>query len=61
MYTVQDARRECKELLEEGYGFSGVRVFLNDLSRSRDITWDENMQIMVELMDSGVDCSITTY
>ena len=61
IYTAKDALRECKELLEEGYGFSGVRIFLNDLARSKDITWEENLQIMNELMQSGIDCSIATF
>lgn len=61
MYTAQDAKRECKELLNEGYGFSGVRIFLNDLARSKDITWEENLQIMVELLSEGIDCSIATF
>lgn len=61
MFTVDMARQGCKELLEEGYGFSGVRIYLNDLARSKDITWEENKQIMFELLDSGVDCSIATF
>lgn len=61
MYTVQDAKRECKELLQEGYGFSAIRIFLNDLARSKDITWEENKQIMLELMKNGIDCSIRTF
>lgn len=61
MYTVNDARRECKELLEEGYGFGAVRIFLHDLARGKDITWEECSQIMKELLNSGIDCSITTF
>ena len=50
MYTAKDARRECKELFEEGYGFDAVRIFLNDLSRGKDITWEENREIMSEIL-----------
>ena len=60
MYTAEDARRECMELLREGYGFMSIRIFLNDLARSRDITWAENKQIMLELMSSGINYSIAT-
>lgn len=61
MYDVNDARREVKELIEEGYGFSAIRIFLNDLARSKDITWDENRQLMIELIDANIDCSIITF
>lgn len=64
MYTANDARRECKELFEEGYGFNAVRIFLNDLSRAKDITWEENKQIMHEILDGklgNVDSSISTF
>lgn len=53
MYTAKDARRECKELFEEGYGFDAVRIFLNDLSRGKDITWEENREIMREILTGG--------
>ena len=61
MYDVKDAKRECKELLAEGYGFSAVRIFLHDLARSKDITWQDVTKIMVELLDDGADCSIATF
>lgn len=41
MYTADDARREVKECLQEGYGFDYIRIFLNDLKRGGDITKDE--------------------
>lgn len=50
MYTVEDARRECKELFEEGYGFNAVRIFLNDLRRGKDISKDECNTIMEEIL-----------
>lgn len=64
MYTINDARRECKELFEEGYGFGAVRIFLNDLARGKDITWEENSQIMKEILTGQfgeIDCSISTF
>lgn len=63
MYTVNDARRECKELFDEGYGFGTVRIFLNDLARAKDITWDENKQIMREIIEGKFgdnECSFNT-
>lgn len=63
MYTINDARRECKELFNEGYGFNAVRIFLNDLSRAHDITWEENKIIMHEILSGEfgkVDCSFGT-
>ena len=64
MYTVDDARRECRELFEEGYGFDSVRIFLNDLSRGKDISWEDNRQIMREIIEGKfgkVGCSFGTY
>ena len=64
MYTADDARREVKECLEEGYGFNFIRIFLNDLTRSKDITSEENKQIMHDLIDGkfgDVECSYSTF
>lgn len=64
MYTVDDARREVKECLEEGYGFNYIRIFLNDLTRSKDITSEENKQIMHDLIDGkfgDVECAYSTF
>lgn len=63
MYTINDARREMNELFDEGWGFGAVRVFLNDLSRSGDITWDENKQLCREIIErtGGKGCSIPTF
>lgn len=64
MYTYDDARREVKECLEEGYGFNFIRIFLNDLTRSKDITSEENEQIMHDLIDGkfgDVECSYSTF
>lgn len=60
-YTIEDAKRECKELIEEGYGFGPIRIFLNDLSRAKDITWEENSEIQRWLIDIMEDCSIATF
>lgn len=51
MYTINDARREMKELFEEGYGWNAVRIFLNDLKRGNDITKEEHEQLMRELIE----------
>ena len=63
MYTLNDARRECKELFDEGYGFGAVRIFIHDLARGKDITWDEAKQLFIEIMDGkfgNVDIGIPT-
>lgn len=63
-YTVEDARREVREAIAEGYGFDYIRIFLNDLARGKDITWDENKQIMAELVNGEfgeVECSVGTF
>ena len=64
MYTANDARRECRELFEEGYGFSAVRIFLHDLARGKDISWEECGQIMHDIITGNfgnVDCSLSTF
>ena len=48
MYTINDARRECVELLDEG---RDVWCFLNDLVRGGDITRDEWRVIMTEIVE----------
>ena len=53
MYSVDDARREIYELMEEGYGFDVVRIFLNDLVRSGDITSDDRNWLIQELLLCG--------
>lgn len=58
-YTENDAKREVEELIQEGYGFSAIRVFLHDLARSKDITWEEATQIQASLINR-IDCSIAT-
>ena len=63
MYTVNDARREVQECIDEGYGFDYIRIFLNDLARSKDITWQENKAIMLDLFNGkfgNVDCCFGT-
>lgn len=63
MYTINDAKRECKELFDEGYDFNSVRIFLYDLARGKDITWDEVKEIMVEIIDGkiGQFAGFSTY
>ena len=53
MYTINDARREMRELLQEGYGFDAVRIFINDLVRGKDITNEDRKVLMRELIDGG--------
>ena len=53
MYTINDARREMRELLREGYGFDAVRIFINDLVRGKDITNEDRKVLMRELMEDG--------
>lgn len=62
-YTVQDARREVREALAEGYGFNYVRIFINDLERGKLITWAEGGEIMRDLVSGvfgDVTCSVPT-
>ena len=64
MYTADDARREVRELIDEGYGFDYIRIFLNDLTRGRDITREDNVAIMREMVEGKfgrLDCSFGTY
>lgn len=60
-YTIEDARREMKELKEEGYGYNPIRIFLNDLYRGKDITKEEWYALGNELMDLFTDCSVATF
>ncbi len=48
VYSIDDARREIKELKEEGYNFSQIWIFLNDLFRGKDINANEFKVLMVE-------------
>jgi hypothetical protein len=47
-YSIEDARREIKELKEEGCNFSQIWIFLNDLFRGKDINANEFKILMVE-------------
>lgn len=60
-YTKADAVREVREAILEGEDFDFIRIFLNDLSRAKDITWEENMEIMTDLICGkfgDFDCSV---
>ena len=50
-YTFENARNEAVELFNEGYSLFEIRVFLNDLSRSKDISWEDNQKIFIEIAD----------
>ena len=52
-YTINDARREVRELIQEGYGFDAVRIFINDLVRGKDITNEDRKVLMRELIEDG--------
>lgn len=64
-YTAEDARREVREIIREGYNFSYIRIFLHDLARGKDISWEECGEIMREIaegkFDSLTDYSISTF
>ena len=62
MYTIDDARREARDLVEEGYGFDYIRCFLYDLARGNDITWDDVEVIMTEILlgEYSIDCAFGT-
>lgn len=63
MYTAEDARREVRECVAEGYGFDYIRIFLNDLARGRDISWEEARAIMADLISGklgDIECSFGT-
>lgn len=49
-YTADDARREVREIIEEEFGLDYIRIFLNDLARGKAITWEENREIMWEIL-----------
>ena len=64
MYTSIDARREVGELLQEGYNFTSIWIFLNDLVRGKAIEWQDELQILQEIADGkfgNIDCSIETF
>ena len=60
MYTAEDARREVRECVAEGYGFDYIRIFINDLVRGRDISREDARAIMHDLIDGKMgDVEIT--
>lgn len=60
MYTAEDARREVRECVAEGYGFDYIRIFLNDLARGRDISWEDARAIMNDLISGKLgDVEVT--
>lgn len=57
---INIARRTAQEICYED-GMMCARIYLNDLSRSGDITWEEHRRIMVGLLHlAGVDLSLAT-
>ncbi len=63
MYTINDARREIKEMIEgpEYFSFTYIWIFLNDLRRSHDITADEQRTLLHELVEMDIDHSLKTF
>lgn len=60
-YNIEDARREVKELIQEGEDFHTIHVFLNDLARGEDITWNDVLVILKEILEGKhgqIDCSL---
>lgn len=60
-YTIEDARREVQEMIADGESWGYIRIFLNDLARGGDITWQDREQLANEIIDSGYDCSYKTF
>lgn len=63
-YTIQDARREIRQCIEEGYDFDFIRIFINNLARDEDITWIEARKLMRELIDGEfgeIECTFRTF
>lgn len=48
MHTINDARREVRECISEGYGLAYLRIFLDDLARGKAITWDRKGKVTPE-------------
>ena len=44
-YTYEDAKREVTEMLEDGESMSCIVIFIHDLCRGRDITWQEGSDL----------------
>ena len=53
--------KTCRELMDEGYGFLGVRIYLNDLIRGKDIPASWSIPIMKNLIEENYDCSVATF
>ena len=49
-YSIEDARREIKEIRERGYG-EYIWTFLMDLLRGKDITPDECRTLVREWIE----------
>ena len=48
-YTIEDARSDLKEAIEEGYSSDDIKSFLNYLYQTKHITWEDNLQLKTEL------------
>lgn len=43
--TIETAKTGINELFDEGYGYGAVEIYINDLRRSGDITWEESSEL----------------
>ena len=63
MYTIDDARREVRQSIKEGDSMLYIRIFLNDLARGHDLTWEEVKQINEEILagqHGNIDTGLAT-
>lgn len=60
-YTIDDARREVRESIEEGRCFTYIWIFLNDLVRGQDITKEERDILICEMAESDMEKSLNTF
>ena len=56
----ETARDTALEILRDD-GFMCAKIYVNDLARSKDITWNEAKEIMADMIASGMDCSLATF
>lgn len=49
--TIETAKTGINELFAEGYGPLAVEIYINDLRRGGDITWDESRELKVWIIN----------
>ena len=55
VYTIEDARREMREMKEEEYNYNQIRVFLNYLYGGKYIKREEWQMLGRELLEMFSD------